>query len=302
MVPLGSPDAQALGLCTRAGLEFDKRTYFTMGMSKAEVEVNVKSLRTDFAMLRRCTGAPSTFLAIINKLPDALEDIKLKWTDEVNEAEFEGKTWRTDEALDAAIAYHLAKGGRKSASAAETPPVTTPTDEQAAREAAAAERERTRRGRDAKATPPCTVCASREHGYGACTKKCGKCELPFCPGARGQACVVRTTNDVPTDIKNALGDKLHSKLRRVLVKKNAEHRGIAPPSGKSASSCEANPDGEDEDYDMRMPADPEPPGPAHASTLSVALAAVERFATDVSGPRASHRVPSSMRDAELTYV
>ena len=103
-------------------------------------------------------------------------------------------------------------------------------------------------------------------------------------------------------IKNALGDKLHSKLRRVLVKKNAEHRGIAPPSGKSASSCEANPDGEDEDYDMRMPADPEPPGPAHASTLSVALAAVERFATDVSGPRASHRVPSSMRDAELTYV
>ena len=84
-------------------------------------------------------------------------------------------------------------------------------------------------------------CGSKDHITKDCTKKCGKCDLKYCPGVRGAAsCVVKSGKDVPKSTQNALGKDMPYYLHNKLVAANAQERGIEVPKRglKEASATE----------------------------------------------------------------
>ena len=63
----------------------------------------------------------------------------------------------------------------------------------------------------------CVTCGATGHVHAECNKKCPKCGLDICQGARGLECVVNAA-EPPKDLKNALGRPLPAHLEEKLVR------------------------------------------------------------------------------------
>jgi len=71
---------------------------------------------------------------------------------------------------------------------------------------------------DASRIPPCTICASPDHGWRDCTYKCTTCGMLCCPGANprtGSVCVVYSGEIEGAE--NALGDPFPKYLIDAMV-------------------------------------------------------------------------------------
>ena len=86
----------------------------------------------------------------------------------------------------------------------------------------------------------CVVCGKTGHTGKECTRKCSECKLKFCPGARGEECVVCAQVKPGPELRNALGKRLPFEL---LVKLQEEWerkhpRGAGPGAAAAAGDSD----------------------------------------------------------------
>jgi hypothetical protein len=136
-------------------------------------------------------GTVSVLHAIIRKLPDSLAAKRDDLRDKLYEHEAIGLLPWTTEQLISILAVHL--GGTNLETNLGERPSKKPDDRQ---------------------SKGCLNCGSVEHELKTCKAKCPSCSIPFCPGTHkgSSGCVVKTSKDVPKDVKNATGKQVATHL------------------------------------------------------------------------------------------
>ena len=212
------------------------KKYLSVGLGYDEAEYQVRECASEFERLTLYTDETSLHLAIIGKLPREFQAEKEDLETEIYDAESTKTGLKYDrEKLIVLLASKISRGPKDKGSQQRVAAAVEDAAK-AAKEAAAAGRTG-----DEKSPRVCVSCGSKDHITKDCTKKCGKCDLKYCPGVRGAAsCVVKSGKDVPKSTQNALGKDMPYYLHNKLVAANAQERGIEVPKRglKEASATE----------------------------------------------------------------
>ena len=191
-----------------AELEFDKKTFFRMNMSRSEAIAKAYALATEFELLARYTGEISIMFEILKKMPNQLITEINHLSNELSHGMVRRVMPYDLEQFIEIVAIHLSgHGGIGGNLHGRSSP----------RKTNEIERAQSDDGRATASGVKCVACGEAGHHVRECTKKCPMCQLKPCPGTYGQPCVVNTTRDVPKEVKNALGHNIPEPLRRVLV-------------------------------------------------------------------------------------
>ena len=210
---------------------FNEKIFYTPGMSQVDALIASRAIEAEFNSLpAHARGAPAGLqLSMIDKLPKSnlFQEHAYKMRIKVLDDLARGLPPIPTDQLALIIATRLKEGTRESAYAAG-------------------------RGSPPGQNPPrtCFNCGDANHAFRDCTAECAKCKLSFCPGVRGEACVVvEPTPPLANTIKNAHGRLLPRPLL-VVVNKARVAAKLAPiVFSEEARLCEEL-DGDDYDSEF----------------------------------------------------